>query len=560
MNEEITARNQADFMALIKATLDGANTNVMVADNNRNIVYVNRSVQKMLQDNESKIRESLSRFSASNLVGTNIDQFHKNPQHQASMLDRLKDTYNTRIALSGLTFGLIANPIFDDKGNRLGTSVEWKDLTQEVKAQEQIEALIRAAGEGELDERLKPEQYTGFLKTVASGLNQLLDAITGPLNEIIEVTTRQSKNDLTARIDKDYAGRFAVVKDAINLANDNMNKVLNQTVNVAKQVRSSVEQLRSSSQNLASSSEQQSSAVEEVSSNLTETDSQVKSNSENANVANQLSSETARIADDGQNKMKTMVEAMQGIASSSEDITKIIKVIDDIAFQTNLLALNAAVEAARAGQHGKGFAVVAQEVRNLAGRSAKAARETAELIEDSSRRVKEGVSIADNTAVVLGSIVENVLKVKDVVVEIAAASEEQTKGISQINKAMSQVSSAAGSNSQQSLELASASDELASLTEQLINEVGRFKLRTEAVSLDVLSGNLPSGLTPEVLKLLSQLVQEQQSSQALVANRTGPKPVSNHQTTQPKPQLSSSRKDPKKILPLDDDERGYGNF
>ncbi len=547
LTEKLKFEQEAKDALRIKSALDGASANMMMADVDRNIVYCNAAVSNMLKKNEAKLREVLPNFSADTLIGTSIDTFHKNPQHQASMLERLNGTYETRITVSGLSFDLIANPIFDGHGDKLGSSVEWKDVTQELQAQEQIENLICVAGNGELSSRLDTSQYSGFMQTIANGLNKLLDAVTDPINDIIRVTERQADNDLTVSIERDYDGSFGQVKEAINKASNNMNNILNQAVSVVGQVSDSVNQLRSSSQSLATSSEQQSSAVEEVSSSLTETDSQVRSNAENANIASQLSSDTANIANDGQNKMKTMVDAMRDIASSSDNITKIIKVIDDIAFQTNLLALNAAVEAARAGQHGKGFAVVAQEVRNLAGRSAKAARETADLIDDSSRKVSDGVSIADNTAEVLGNIVNNILKVKDVVVEIAAACDEQTKGISQINKAMSQVSSAANSSSQQSMELASASDELSSLTEQLQNEIGRFNLKKESIDL---SGQLPAGITPDMLQQLMQMMNNKN-----MANT----PVST--SVQPAVQASKNAGvSPNSILPLDDDERGYGQF
>ena len=228
---------------------------------------------------------------------------------------------------------------------------------------------------------------------------------------------------------------------------------------------------------MASTSEEQSSSVEEVTSSLQETDSQVKANTDGANTANQLVMGTSQAANAGQAKMEAMTKAMSEINTSSRNIAKIIKVIDEIAFQTNLLALNAAVEAARAGQHGRGFAVVAQEVRNLAGRSAKAARETAELIENSVKQVSDGVVIAKETSEALNQIVTNVVKVKDLVGEIATASAEQSRGVGQINVAMNQVAKAAQEGSQQSEELASASSELATLAGRMRDEVRRFKLR-----------------------------------------------------------------------------------
>lgn len=555
LTDSIKFKETARQATIIKTALDGATTNMMMAGPDRRITYVNRSVVDMLKKNEAKIRESLPTFSADKLVGTLIDDFHKNPRHQEGMLNALSDTYKTQIRLAGLVFDLVANPIFSADGERLGTSVEWKDVTDEVKAQEDIQRLIEAAGDGDLSNRLAEEDYEGFLRTVASGLNSLLDAVSEPINEIIRVTEKQANNDLTAIIDAEYGGIFGQMKEAINNASKNINAVLNQTVSATGQVAESVQQLRTSSQALASGATEQSAAVEEVSANLAETDSQVRSNSENANIASDLSGETASIANDGQEKMRAMVEAMRGIASSSDDITKIIKVIDDIAFQTNLLALNAAVEAARAGQHGKGFAVVAQEVRNLAGRSAKAARETADLIEESSRKVRDGVNIADNTAEVLGNIVENVLKVKDVVAEIAAACEEQTKGISQINVAISQVSTATNSSSQQSMELASASDELASLTEQLQTEIGRFQLRADDAAGHWGEG-LPAGITPEMLNQLMHMMQKQKSA----PKASSPSVPKASVPTKPAGNKIAGSAKPSDILPLDDDERGYGNF
>jgi methyl-accepting chemotaxis protein len=259
----------------------------------------------------------------------------------------------------------------------------------------------------------------------------------------VRLSQQLAEGDLRVAPEAEYKGDFVQIKNALEAALGGLNTTIRQTSVVVQQVVQSVEQVRAVGQDLAANAEEQSSAVEEVTSNLEETDSQVKANAENANVTNQLVSETNNTANTGQEKMQAVTEAMKAIAQSSQEISKIIKVIDEIAFQTNLLALNAAVEAARAGQHGRGFAVVAQEVRNLAGRSAKAAKETAELIEGSSRRVQEGVAIVGETAAALSGIVQNVVKVKDLVAEISVASEEQARAITQINTAMLQVNQGA---------------------------------------------------------------------------------------------------------------------
>jgi methyl-accepting chemotaxis protein len=210
---------------------------------------------------------------------------------------------------------------------------------------------------------------------------------------------------------------------------------------------------------------------------MTEMASQTKLNAENATQANQLASQTRSAAESGNGRMQDMVAAMAEINEAGKSISNIIKVIDEIAFQTNLLALNAAVEAARAGRHGKGFAVVAEEVRNLAARSAKAAKETAELIEGSVEKTKNGTEIAEATREALGEIVSSVSKVTDLVGEIAAASNEQAQGIAQTNQALGQIDQVTQQNSASAEESAAASEELSGQAMHMKEMMGRFKVK-----------------------------------------------------------------------------------
>lgn len=244
----------------------------------------------------------------------------------------------------------------------------------------------------------------------------------------------------------------------------------------ASQIASGSQQVSSASQSLSQGATESASSLEEISSSMTEIGSQTKLNAENATQANQLAQAAKSAAEHGGEQINTTVDAMNDINNSSKQIAKIIKVIDDIAFQTNLLALNAAVEAARAGKHGKGFAVVADEVRNLASRSAKAAKETAELIESSNRKVEHGLNLANETAKSFTEIVSGTVKVADLVGEIASASQQQAQGIAQISTGLEQIDQVTQTNTASAEETAASAEELSGQAEELHQLIAQFRL------------------------------------------------------------------------------------
>ncbi len=246
-----------------------------------------------------------------------------------------------------------------------------------------------------------------------------------------------------------------------------LDKILGNVAEFSKQIDSGAAQVSMASQSLSQGATEQAAALEEITSSMTEVSSQTSHNAQNAEQARSITASTRDSVKDGANQMQEMTTAMDEIQSSSEEITKIIKTIDDIAFQTNLLALNAAVEAARAGTHGKGFAVVAEEVRNLAARSAKAAAETAELIESSNSRVKNGSSIASKTSESLEKIVDGTVQAADLLGEIAEASKNQAESISHISQGITQIGIVTQQNTASSEETASAANELSSQSHNL---------------------------------------------------------------------------------------------
>jgi len=307
--------------------------------------------------------------------------------------------------------------------------------------------------------------------------NFIASYIRKAIQVLMEAAEKIANGDLDVKIEIDSRDELGKLAQAFEKMSNNVNTAMENINSASEQVAAGSKNVSEASISLSQGATEQASSVEELSSSLEEISSQTKLNAQNADKANSLTGTAKISAGTGNTYMHDMLRAMTEINASSTGISKIIKVIDEIAFQTNILALNAAVEAARAGQHGKGFAVVAEEVRNLAARSAKAAKETTDMIEGSIGKVNEGTKIANQTAEALTQIVQIVTEVAELVEKIASASNEQSIALEQINQGVIQVSEVVQSNSSTAEESASASEQLSAQAELLKETVSQFKLR-----------------------------------------------------------------------------------
>ena len=475
--EEI--KREADVNRRILNALDNVITNVMIADADRTIVYVNRSVQDMLISAEADIRRDLPSFDARKLIGTSIDSLHKNPAHQTQMLDRMSATMRAAIKVGGHSFALTVSPISNATGQRLGYVVEWLDRTIELETEVEVSRVVEAAGRGDFTQRISMDGKTGYFGSLANSINQLLETSSVGLGEVVRVLGALAKGDLTETISNEYHGTFGQLKSDSNGTVKQLASIVSSIKSATDTINVAASEIASGNQDLSSRTEQQAASLEETASSMEELTSTVKQNAENARQANQLAIGASEVAVKGGTVVSDVVNTMDAINDSSKKIVDIISVIDGIAFQTNILALNAAVEAARAGEQGRGFAVVAAEVRSLAQRSATAAKEIKVLIGDSVEKVGAGTKLVEQAGRTMNEIVTSVKRVTDIMSEITAASEEQSSGIEQINQAITQMDEVTQQNAALVEEASAAARSMEQQATNLASTVAFFVLSAQ---------------------------------------------------------------------------------
>jgi methyl-accepting chemotaxis protein len=435
--ELIDSRRRAEEATRVRQALDRVSTTVVVADARGDLIYMNDVARETFARLEPEFRSVLPGFVAANLRGSPIASLSADPGRERARLDSLNGASVEERNYGTSVFRTVASPVVDERGTRIGTVMEWNDRSQEAAVEREVQGIVEAAGRGDLSHRVGVDGKKGFYLALSAGLNTVLDG------------TAEILRSVRAAADE-------VSRGATEISHGNAN--------------------------LSERTEQQASSLEETAASMEQMTSTVKQNADSAARAHQLAADARERAERGGEVASRAVQAMHAAGEASRRIVDIIEVIDSIAFQTNLLALNAAVEAARAGDEGRGFAVVATEVRNLAQRSAEAARQIKALIDDSVQRVAEGSKLVDESGATLAALVDAVGNVNDIVAEIATASHEQSAGIDQVGKAVMQMDSVTQQNAALVEEATAAAESLMQQAVSLGELLARYTVDGEQSS------------------------------------------------------------------------------
>lgn len=459
--------------ARILQALDNASVNVLILDSNQQVLYFNRSMFSLMQRKPQILthKQDLDQF-----IGTSIDEFVANNSLTTEQLSALTEPQQLQAQFGIHQFTLTLIPIVDKSQQRIGTLIEWLDITDEKGMQAELDQILEQAIQGNLNQTIDTTNKSGFFLSLSQSLNQLLSLSSAIIDDTQRIFSGLSQGNLQQRITNDYQGQFLSLKTDANRSLEKLSQLMQSILEAVNNVNHEFNEYSQAASDLNNRTENQASMLQEVTSSMIQMKNNVHQSAINAREALENTRDTEQQAHSGEQIVQKTMTSMEEITHSSNKISDIITVIDEIAFQTNLLALNAAVEAARAGEQGRGFAVVASEVRQLAQRSASSAKEISKLIHDSSHKVESGRALVNQSGAVLKEIFSRVNRINHSMVDIDAAATEQASGIEQISQALSHMDQITQENAAMVEQSAAASENMLGQMDGIRQSLSHFKL------------------------------------------------------------------------------------
>ncbi|WP_040727708.1 methyl-accepting chemotaxis protein [Thiomicrorhabdus sp. Kp2] len=472
-------RAQLNYNLRLTSALDNASNFIMVVNRDNKIIFYNQVLKRFFNKNNGKFQSEYSGFDGNQLKDHSLLLFNQTASLDPLFTNNLMETIDKEVSLAGLTIRVVKNPVLNDRNECIGAVLEWTDLTQQRKIEKTLDNALNIAARGHMDVTIDTEGLDGFYLYSANNINNLLKSLNSTIEDVVKILVNLANGDMQGRIEKPLSGTLDAMKGATNVSLDNLCGIMLQIKEVSNATLLSAKESSNAAMDLAERTQVATETLQEVNTSMSVINDMQASNSESLSSVAQLANNAMALNQNARIAMDDSIHAMQSISETSEKIEAIIGLIDGIAFQTNLLALNAAVEAARAGEHGRGFAVVAGEVRNLAGKSAEAAKDIKHLIQESGNKVKEGSDKVQATHAVFTEVDEGVSQIGSTLSQVVVSIEEQQRNVTQITHAIKVLDTNLQSNAtlvEESTATARGLNEQAGI---LNYEVQKFKLNCD---------------------------------------------------------------------------------
>ena len=456
--------------------LNNASTPMMVVNKLNDIIFMNKALNRLWQSHQTMLEREFKGWNPNSLIEQPLTLFNQGTSGVSIFSEDLLEKRNYEVVLSGITLEIIKRPVVNDEGECIGSVIEWQDLTQQRKVEATLDNAMKCAAKGHTSVCLETDGLDGFYLYTANNINNLLASLNDAIEGMVEVMVALANGDLYKRIDKPFSGSLAAMKGATNTSLDNLSGIMLQIKGVSEATLGSAKESETVSNYLADRMQEAAATLQNINSDMQGINHMQSENSEQLTMVSSIAKEAITLNQQARTSMDDSIHAMESITNTSERIEAIIGLIDGIAFQTNLLALNAAVEAARAGEHGRGFAVVAGEVRNLAGKSAEAAKDIKTLIQESGAKVHEGAGKVKATHALFGKVEDSVAKIGGTLDEVVVSIQHQQSKISDMTQAVDTLDHNIQNNAASVEETSATALSLSSQAEILNHEVQKFKI------------------------------------------------------------------------------------